>query len=313
MKILVVGLGALGTVFSCFLQKNGHNVSAVDTQEMVQKVQNKVVKVCGIWGKHSAQLKNIVSSPNELKNDFDLVILTVKSFHTEKALENLKGILKDKTRIILAQNGFGNYEKAQAYVKKENIIVSRIIFGAETINPGYSKVTVIADDVLIGSPENLIPLKELGNIANIINMSGIPCRASNEIMKFVWEKIIYNSALNSLGAILEVNYGKLAEMEDTQKIMNKIIEEIFNVLEAMGEKISWPNSEAYLEDFYSKLVPVTANHHASMLQDIQLGRHTEIDALNGAICSLGKKYNISTPVNWIITKLVKAKEKLVQK
>lgn len=129
-------------------------------------------------------------------------------------------------------------------------------------------------------------------------------------MKYVWGKIIYNSALNSLGAILEVNYGKLAEVEHSRKLMESVIREIFLVLERIGQEMLWPNSEAYIKDFYEKLVPPTAMHHPSMPQDIQRGRRTEIDALNGAVVEMGKKYGVNTPVNDIIVSLVKAKEKM---
>lgn len=312
LRILVVGLGALGTVFSCLLQNDGHEVMAFDCKELVTAVQNNETRVTGIWGDHSAKLAGVTSSVKDLKGTFDLIILTVKSFDTVNALNQVKGAVGPTTRVVLAQNGFGNYEAAQALISKENLIVGRVIFGAETIAPGYSKVTVIADDVILGSPGSVIPDQEVEAIAAAINQAGVPTRASNEVLKYLWGKILYNSALNPLGAILEVNYGKLAQMPDSSDIMNKIIEEIFAVLEAMGEKIFWPDAAAYQKDFYEKLIPPTADHHASMLQDIQRGRRIEIDALNGAVVRLGQQYGVPTPVNQTIVNIVKAKEKLRQ-
>lgn len=310
MRILVVGLGALGTVFSCFLQNDGHEVAAYDCKELVAAVPNRTVRVTGIWGEHMAQLAGLSSSAQDLKGPFDMVILTVKSFDTVNALNQVKELVGPDTRVVLAQNGFGNYEAAQALIPKKNLIVGRVIFGAETMAPAYSKVTVIADDVILGSPGGVIPDQEVEALAAMINQAGVPTRASSEVMKYLWGKILYNSALNSLGAILEVNYGKLAEMQESSQTMNKVIEEIFAVLEAMGEKILWPDAASYQKDFYEKLVPPTADHHASMLQDIQRGRRTEIDALNGAVVRLGQQYGVPTPVNWTIVNIVKAKERL---
>ncbi len=79
----------------------------------------------------------------------------------------------------------------------------------------------------------------------------------------------------------------------------------------MKQKTFWTDADSYLEEFYSKTVPLTANHHASMLQDIRKGRKTEIDALNGAVVRLGKQYGVPTPVNEAVTLLVKAKEQMV--
>ena len=116
--------------------------------------------------------------------------------------------------------------------------------------------------------------------------------------------------MNPLGAILEVPYGKLAENEYTAGLMDEIIEEIFAVLKASGEKTLWPDAASYRQAFYSQMVPSTAQHHASMLQEIQWGRRTEIDALNGAVVELGRKLGVDTPVNRLIVSLVKAKEEL---
>ncbi|MGE5417710.1 MAG: ketopantoate reductase family protein [Acidobacteriota bacterium] len=312
MEILIVGLGALGTVFGCFLKNSGHSVHALDTLEMVSKLSEREVQVTGIWGDHTAQLDSVVDRVDDLRVQFDLVIITVKSFDTEQVASIVKPVLSHKTRVVLAQNGYGNYESAQLHIPKENLIVGRVIFGAETLGPGRSKVTVIADDVILGSPDGSIAGDDVECLARLINEAGIPCRASAEVMKYMWGKIIYNSALNSLGAILEVNYGKLAAMDESYQTMNQVIYEIFSVLKGMKEEILWLDAEAYIKDFYTKLVPPTANHHPSMLQDIQRGRRTEIDALNGAVCRLGKKYGVPTPVNETITRLVKAKERLVR-
>jgi 2-dehydropantoate 2-reductase len=155
-------------------------------------------------------------------------------------------------------------------------------------------------------------MNEVEKLAAVISLAGIPCRTSTEVMKYLWDKIIYNSALNSLGAILEVNYGKLADMEETRAIMDQAVHEIFAVLDAAGAELLWPDASSYLDNFYRRLIPITADHHPSMLQDIQRGRRTEIDALNGAICRLGREFKVPTPINLMITRLVKAKEQIAE-
>ncbi|WP_054694227.1 ketopantoate reductase family protein [Syntrophomonas palmitatica] len=309
MKVLVFGLGALGTVYSCLLKNQGHQVYGVDIEAVSTAIQKTGVKVHGIWGEHEAALDKVVSDIHLLSEEtFDLAIVTVKAFDTIAAVQEIKKILHGKTLVMLAQNGYGNYEAASTIIPREQIIVARVIFGSETEGPGLAKVTVIADDVVIGSPEGLIDMPCLENLAEICSSAGIPTRASREIMQYVWGKVIYNSALNPLGAILEVNYGKLAEMAPTRQLMDDMIEEVFAVLSAMQQTVLWKDASEYKEAFYGQMVPTTAGHHASMLQDIQRGRRTEIDSLNGAIVELGRRLGVPTPVHAVIAALLRAKE-----
>jgi 2-dehydropantoate 2-reductase len=309
MRILVFGLGALGTVYSCLLHNQGHEITGVDHPAVVEKVKEHGVRVTGIWGEHQAYLKQVVSKLEDMdESSYDLVIISVKSYETGEVAAMLQNRLSDYSYVLLAQNGYGNFEAAARFLPPEKIILGRVIFGSETLEPGSARVTVIADDVMLGSPRNDIDMQVLNELARTFTQAGIPTRASDDIMRYVWGKVIYNSALNPLGAILEVPYGKLAEVSFSKELMDGIIEEIFEVLKAAGQSTLWENAESYRQDFYSRLLPSTAAHHASMLQDIQRGRKTEIDSLNGAVSKLGEQYGINTPINRFITLMLKAKE-----
>lgn len=305
------GLGALGTVYSCLLKKMRHEIVGLDREPVVEAIRENGVRVEGIWGDHTARLDKLVTSVADLENEkFDLIILTVKSYETREVSRQIKELVGPDTYLILAQNGYGNYEAAADFIPEKRIILGRVIFGAETLEFGHSRVTVIADDVLLGSPAHLIDFNILEDFARMCNEAGIPTRASEEVMQYVWAKIIYNSALNPLGAILEVPYGQLAANENSKRLMDAIIEEIFAVLAAIGQQTPWKDASAYKEAFYGQMVPSTVLHHASMLQDIQRGRRTEIAALNGAVIELGKAYGVETPVNDVIVSILKAKEAL---
>lgn len=311
MRVLLFGLGALGTVYSCLLKKMGHEIVGLDRAPVVEKIQENGVRVEGIWGEHHEHLDKLVTSVAELENEkFDLVLLTVKSYETREVAQQIKTLIGPDTYLLLAQNGYGNYEAAAEFISEERIILGRVIFGAETLEWGHSRVTVIADDVLLGSPAHLIDIGILEDWARIFNEAGVPTRASDEVMQYVWAKIIYNSALNPLGAILEVAYGQLAANANSKSLMDAIIEEIFAVLKAIGQATPWADAEAYKQAFYGQMVPATVLHHASMLQDIQRGRRTEIDALNGAVIELGRVYGVKTPVNEVVVSMIKAKEAL---
>ncbi|HID79255.1 MAG TPA: ketopantoate reductase family protein [Aquifex aeolicus] len=309
MRILIFGLGAIGGIFAGFLKKAGNEVYAIGRRRIISTVREKGLKIVGIWGEHKVNLNGVYKSVDELPlREFDLVILTVKSYDTTEALNHLMG-LRFKY-LLLAQNGYGNYEKAKEFFPSEKLILAMVIFGARITPKVEFEVTVCGDDVVIGNPDGAIEEKTLKEIAQTVNSAGIPTRYSSDVYKYLWDKILYNCALNPLGALLETNYGTLAGMEETKILMGQIIEEIFKVAKAKGIELFWKNPEEYRRFFFEKLIPPTADHYPSMLWDVKSGKRTEIDALNGAIVGLGKEVGVSTPINEVITKLVKAKEKL---
>ena len=112
--------------------------------------------------------------------------------------------------------------------------------------------------------------------------------------------MLFNCPLNALGAVLGVSYGRLGESKWTKRVMELIIDEVFRVMAVAGYRTYWSSKEAYLPMFYDTLIPRTAGHFASTLQDIQAGKRTEIHALNGAIVRLGEAHDLVVPMNKVM-------------
>ena len=304
MKFLVVGVGAIGGAFLAFLSRAGYKCTGL----VKPGRELGSLQVEGIWGSFTQKVQTL-SKVQKLDFIPDLILISVKSYDTEGALDSVSELVDKGSRILIAQNGYGNYEKASSKFGKEKVLLSRIIFGSEVVNRGRIRITVCADDVIIGDPSRTIEASFIREAVERINSAGIPTRYDPRVYEYLWAKIIYNCALNPLGALLEVNYGWLADDPGTRRIMDGIIEEIFKVLEAHRIKTLWDFPEEFKEAFYGRLIPPTRDHYPSMLADIKKGK-TEIDALNGAIVRLGKEKDIHTPFNDVITQLVKAKERL---
>ena len=301
MKFLVVGVGAIGSAYLAFLTRAGHKAAGLVRRNPVNRI-----RVEGIWGEFEVNV-NTYTSVEEIPFIPDLVIISVKSYDTENALKSIKPIISESNYVMIAQNGYGNYEKAVELLGEGRVILSRIIFGSKVIKPGHIRITVSADDVVIGDPSGKIDEGFIKRLAKTFTEAGIPTRYEKDVYKYLVDKVIYNSALNPLGALFEVNYGRLAENPYTKELMDRVIEEIFKVIKECNIPTFWKSAQEYKRIFYEKLLPPTANHYPSMLEDIKKGK-TEIDALNGAIVMLGKKCGIETPTNEFITKMVKAKE-----
>jgi 2-dehydropantoate 2-reductase len=311
--ILITGLGALGTVFATLLKKAGHTVFALTKDKYLDALSNRKVRVSGIWGEHEAELDGIFSSISPLEQKtIDLIILTVKSYDTAAAITQVNPLVGKETLVITAQNGYGNYEAVSSAIGKDHTLLSRIIFGVKLPVIGKAEVTVIADDVRIGQPDNAVDRRRVQEIAVAFTSAGIPTAYAENVEAILWDKILYNAALNPLGAILECTYGRLAENSQTRRIMDAIIDEIFGVAEAHGIALNWKSSADYKDHFYTRLVPPTARHYPSMYYDVKAGKRLEIDSLNGAVVRLAQAKGIAVPVNETITGIIKAKEAMTK-
>jgi 2-dehydropantoate 2-reductase len=312
--ILIAGLGAIGTVFATLLKKQGHSVFALARERYLGALSEGRTAVTGIWGEHQALLDGIYGSIEQLRElTFDLVLLTVKSYDTAAATEQIKPLIRSGTLVIVAQNGLGNYEIVSGVVGKEHTLLARIIFGVKLHAPGRAEVTVIADDVRIGQPDEAVEPERVRQVADMMATAGIPTSFAADVMAILWDKVLYNAALNPLGAVLECAYGQLADNQETRKIMDRIIDEIFQVARAEGAELNWASAEEYRRYFYTRLVPPTAKHYPSMYYDVKAGKRLEIDALNGAIVRRAREKGIPVPANELVTGLIKAKEALARR
>ena len=145
-------------------------------------------------------------------------------------------------------------------------------------------------------------------IADMITASGINCELNENLDQYLWAKMLYNCTLNPLGAILDVTYGQLTENEYSKELMDRVIDEIFEVIKASPYTTLWDSADEYRQIFYSKLVPDTYNHYSSTHQDIKRKIKTEIDTLNGKVIELGEKYGVDVTTNKIIYNMIKAIE-----
>ncbi len=310
MKTLIYGGGSVGLgLASCLLKSNVH-VDILARENTVAALQKDGLSRIGIFGDFHTEPSQFgsFSSLEQIKEQvYDYILVCTKSFDSLKAAKDLnihKSIFNEKTKIILVQNGWGNAEKFLEYFNKNVIYTARVITGFQRTKPNEVKITVHADSIHIGSLFGA-DLSAMMNLSKVINDGDIPCEVVHDVMKDIWAKMLYNCALNPLGAILNVPYGKLAELEYSRSIMNHIIGEVFCVMEKAGYHTHWQNAADFQTVFYGRLVPDTAEHKSSTLQDIAARKPTEIEALNGAVIELAKRFEINTPYNIVVYNMIK--------
>jgi 2-dehydropantoate 2-reductase len=208
-------------------------------------------------------------------------------------------------RVALFQNGWGNAERFAAHIDQARIFCARVITGFALRSAHEVEVTVHADAIRVGSLFGE-PAERAADLCRAIARGGIPCEPSAAIERDLWAKLLYNGALNPLGALLGVPYGELGRRPETRAVMETVVREIFAVMTASGHGTHWPDPDAYLEEFYGRLLPTTALHESSMLRDLRAGRRTEIDAISGAVVALGEQHGVAAPCNRALCDLVRA-------
>ncbi len=313
MNILIYGGGSVGLGIASCLLHSGIKIDILASEDTVNALKKYGLKRTGIFGNFSAKPETFgcYSSLKEIHYVvYDFILVSTKSYDSLSAAGDISehpSILNNKTRIILFQNGWGNAEIFCSFFPEEQVCNARVITGFCRPEKNHVDITVHADAIHVGSlyKNNVSNLETL---CKLIDKGGVPCEVTSEIEKDLWAKMLYNCTLNPLGAILKVPYGRLGEQESTRNIMKHIAEEVFLVMEGSGYTTHWICVDDYLTVFYDRLLPSTAKHASSMLQDIQAKKRTEIDALNGAIVHLGEKLNIETPHNNVICSLVRFME-----
>ena len=310
MRILVFGAGAVGSVLGGFLAKGGHEVTLLGRAWHLEAVRRQGLDITGLWGTHHVDRLATATAPEEVprRDGFDWVFVCVKAYQTASAADTLGEFLGPRTLVCAFQNGLGNYDILSQRVSPERVALGRVIFGVE-LSPGRAQVTVCADDVLIGAPDPRVPSARMAELALALDAAGIPTRATTDILTAVWAKALYNCALNGLSTLLEVPYGRLPEHPAARRMMDAVIEEAYRAAWAHRIRLEPSEAQAYLELLFTRLIPPTATHQSSMLQDIRRGKPTEIDALNGALVRLARQAGLSAPANELITRLVHAKER----
>jgi len=311
-EILIAGAGALGSVVGGLLAAAGWPVTLLGRPAHMEAIGASGLAIDGLFGTHRIRGLGCATDPAQLDGPYAAVFMTVKAYDTAAMAAAVAPHLARDGFLLSLQNGLGNVEAAERALGAARVLGARVIFGSELVAPGHARVTVYADPVLIGSPDPTDARRQdaAARWAAELSAAGIPAKLTGALTAELWAKVLYNAALNPLGALLGVPYGDLPVDRDTRMIMDAVIEEAFAVARAEGVELAWPDASGYRAVFYGRLVPSTAAHRSSMLQDIERGRPTEIDAINGQVAARGAAHGVPTPVNATLARLIRARTRV---
>lgn len=310
MNVLIYGGGAVGLGIASCLIAAGARVEIISREDTVSALNKRGLLREGIFGSFRAEPGSFwsYSSLGDLGGGgFDYIIVSTKAHDSLAAARDLvknAHLFGGTTKVVLFHNGWGSSDIFSSFFPEESIFNARVITGFVRPEKHRVEVTVHADAIHLGSLYT-VSSSELADLRAAIAGGGIPCELTDEIGKDLWAKMLYNCALNALGAIFDVPYGMLGERESTRELMKSIVQEVFQVMVRSGHDTHFASPGDYLSLFYEKLLPPTAKHESSMLQDIREKKETEIDFLNGAVVSLGERADCPAPVNLTLSRMVK--------
>ncbi len=317
MNVVLYGGGAVGLGLTTFLLKSGVSVDIIARNETVKALREKGLQRTGLFGdaEFLPQDFRAFSELRELEKPFvyDYILVCTKLFDVDYAAGDIArhaDKLGSKFKIIICQNGWGSADRFLKYFPKERVFNARVITGFKRPEPNRVNITVHADAMHLGSVYG-VSSQNLADLAKAINAAGLPCKLADDVAKDLWAKMLYNCALNPLGAVLKKSYGELGDNPHTREIMNRLISEIFEVMTANGYETHWPTAAEYQKVFYNELVPATAAHRSSTLQSLEQGRRIEIEGLTGTILELARAKGISVPYNAMLYSMVKALDRAV--
>ena len=301
MRVCIVGCGAVGSLFAANLaQLDDVEVWAYDAaQAHVDAINEHGLRLSGA-GEITGRLR-ATSDAQELPA-CDFGIVATKAMHTEAAIRATAHAFAEGC-VATVQNGIGNEEVLAAHVA--HVIRGTTFPAGKVVAPGHVQWDVKGDTTLGPFEPQPAPAAEIARLADACTRGGMPTHAVADARGPQWRKVIFNASTNPVGALTLLAHGRVCERPDLRALVSGLVDEGKAVAAAQG--IELDSDPEALIDHAAK--PEVAYHHkASMLQDVEARRPTEIDYLNGGIVRFGREHGVPTPLNQAIWALVKGVE-----
>jgi 2-dehydropantoate 2-reductase len=315
MRTAIYGAGSLGTILGAFITKNGGQVDLVNRNKAhVEALQKEGAKVIGTM---NFTQKVTAYTPNEMSGLYDVIFLMTKQQHNTEVVTSIKEFLAPSGVIVTLQNGIPELQIADI-VGENRVLGCTVAWGATLKEPGVCELTS-APDSLTFSLGSLTPGEHplLPKVKELLQMMG-PVELDANFIGTRWSKLLINSAFSGMSAVLGCTFGEAAKDRASRKIVQALIKECIDVCAAGGIKIEPVQGKDIVKLLDYKggikkaisffIIPIAIRKHArlkaSMLQDLEKGKLTEVDAINGAVSDYGRKVECPTPMNDKVVEII---------
>jgi len=300
LRICIVGCGSLGSVFAAHLARlNDVEVHAYD----VSAEHTRAIHQHGLKIKGAAEFRvelHATRNPREIPT-CDFGIFATKCLHTRTAIEQTAHIFGDASAVCSVQNGLGNEEIIAERVKY--VIRGATTMAAHLIKPGEAGFEFYSN-LWIGPFEpSHTPYAQVEQLADVLNRAGLRTVPLKDARGAQWAKLIFNSAVNPVGALTQLSHGAATRLPTTSELYEALLREGEAVAAAQGIILHGDAREMIAEG-----ARAPGKRKVSMLQDVLANRPTEVDFVNGAIADCGEKLGVPVPLNRGLWQLIKGLE-----
>jgi 2-dehydropantoate 2-reductase len=316
-----MGAGSIGTIVGALIAKSGRDVVLIEVDEKNIDALNK--RGATIKGFLDLTVPVKAITPAEMAGNYDVVVLTTKQTFNDVALKQLRPHLRETSTVCTLQNGIPE-ESVAAYVGAERTVGATVGFGATWLEPGVSALTSTLE--VLG--KYAFDLGELDGrltprihaVQEILSAVG-GCTVVPNLMGVRWSKLLMNATFSGMSAALGCTYGDVLNDADAMTALAFIADETIKAARACGQRLAEmqgidmevlelkPGEQlADKMPIYQRVWGPHAKLKASMLQDLEKGRKTEINYINGYVCRKGREKNVPTPFNDLVVALVSAGE-----
>ncbi|MCL2154423.1 MAG: ketopantoate reductase family protein [Leptospirales bacterium] len=298
-KVYISGLGAVGGAYgSIFFNYNPESIVVIADKKRIAKYQEK-----GIVINNNIYSFNYLS-PEEKNHKADLILIAVKYHQLEQSLEDIKNFVKEDTIILSLLNGITSEEIISKKYGEDKVLHSFVVAidaVREDTKINFSSIGKIVFGTNTDNHKHMV-----NAVKNFFDKAGVPYNIPTDIIRELWWKFMMNVGLNQVSAILGADYGVYQSIKEARDLMEAASMEVVYIAEKAGIDLHRDD----ISKCFEILNTLSPTGEPSMLQDIKAGRKTEVEMFSKTVIELGEKYNINTPVNKILFKMIKTLEQM---
>jgi 2-dehydropantoate 2-reductase len=301
MRVAILGGGgAMGGIFGGYLARAGHDVTLIDVNEAAVDAINASGLTIEEKDGSSAVIRVKASARPAEVGPVDAIVNFVKCYHTEAAVSAAAPLMGPGTYVLSLQNGWGNADRIAGVVGGGRVLVGLTYHGGTLLAPGRVKHPGVGV-TFVGELDGALSPR-LEALAEAFRGAGIETTVSTRILDEVWKKLALNCCTLPPSALLRFFAHELVAHDETKSLMASILAEVVAVATAKGIALDYDERWAAITGLLEKAI----GGKASMLQDVEANRRTEIEVINGAIVAAGAEVGVATPVNAAMVALVGA-------
>ena len=289
MKLLILGAGAVGGYFGARLAQANKDVTFLARKNRADKLLSSGLKIKSELGNFNEKVK--VITKNEINKNYDLIILTCKSYSLNEAIEDIKPAFGDNSTILPLINGIDHYDRLNNKFGEKNVLGGYCFINSILNNEGDIIHNSKKQTIVFGDQNNIISDKCL-TIENLLADTTLDYELSKNIMHGIWNKFVFMSTVAATTCLMRADIGTILKMPGGQEIIVNIFNECTKTAEAAGYSLR----KDYKTNFIDQLSDVNSNLRASMLTDIENNTKTEADHIIGSIIKHASEYNIPVPL-----------------